>query len=134
MKKNSFIPLTSSLHYNGPTLDLEGNQYKEILGSNFCLKTNFGDNCFMLRGERIILAQNFISDGTDLFIIGQQFLDITDFYKVPCKSSKFDIFFVSRLSNLCYWPLKDFLCEGILLPYKKLNVFLPLIHCYDNFF
>lgn len=51
-----------------------------------------------------------------------------------CDSSVLEIYEVSFLSSLNCWSANEFLYKGILLPYKQSNVFLPLLHCYDNFF
>ncbi|GBL68864.1 hypothetical protein AVEN_149116-1 [Araneus ventricosus] len=134
VRKHTVIPLASSLHFSGPTLKCQGVQYKEIEGHNFKLKVKLANNCIMLKNDKIILAQNFICKENQLFIIGQEFLHKTSFYSKPCESSTFKIYNVSCLSPLNCWSVNEFLCKGILLPYKTSNVFLPLLHCYANFY
>lgn len=133
-EKHSLIPLSSSLHFSGPTLNCQGMQYKEIKGYNFTLKNKLADNCIMLKNHRIILVENFIYKDSELFILGKEFLHKVNFYNAPCNSSSFEIYNVSCLSPLNCWSANEFLYKGILLPYKESHVFLPLLHCYDNFF
>lgn len=88
----------------------------------------------MLKNNAIVLAQNFVYKENQLFIIGKEFSHKTVFYSKPYNSTVFEIYNVSNLSPLNCWPENEFLCKGILLPYKQSYVFLPLLHCYDNFF
>ncbi|CAL1282894.1 unnamed protein product [Larinioides sclopetarius] len=134
IRERALIPLSSTLHFSGPTLNCQGMQYKEIEGYNFKLKVKTGDNCIMLKNDKIILVQNFICNEAQLLIIGQEFLHKTSFYSKPCESSSFKIYQVSCLSPLNCWPVNEFLCKGILLPYKTSNIFMPLLHCYANFY
>lgn len=127
-------PVISTAHSNGPDLSCNGIQYNEVKGSNFCLKTNSSDNCIMLKNGDILLCKNYICTSDDVLFIGQKFSKQRSFFKIPCKSSFLNIYKVSNLCPLSQWSSKDFLCKGIILPYKKEAVFLPLIHCFDNFF
>ena len=129
----ALAPLISSLHFNGPTLNFQGMQYKEIESHDFHQKIELADNCLMLKNNSIILAQNFIFENNQLFIIGQEFLHKTAFYNKPWDSSIFGIYLVSQLSPLNYWSGDEFLYKGVLLPYETENVFFPLLHCFDNF-
>ena len=122
---------TFSGEYSGGVLikNCCGPEFKKIQFSNFIIKTNKPDNCCMLNDGSIVLIENICHDNTSTPVfIGRSFQRKTDFYHVPCPSSKLNIYEVNSPSKLQYWHLSAIKYKCCYLKYKSNFVIYPLIH------
>lgn len=119
-KKHNLGPLIENSH---------SPQFKEIKFPNYTLNTTKGNNCCCTEDKSIVSIENFVSYEGKIVAIGRKFLQRSDFYDNPCKSSDFNIYLVDRLSKLQAWDIKDISCKMAKLPYKNSFVVFPLNHC-----
>lgn len=121
------------LHHDGPLVsDCSSPQYKIVKYNGITLKVGtLADSCCGLNCGAIVTIKN-IAYCTNLkipVIIGREFLEKEDLFKIPCPSSLLGIFIVHSYSKLKSWPLKNVGKKYVKLPYgeNKYTVF-PLTH------
>lgn len=119
----------SSEHNDGPfLLNMKiDTQYKKINFETFMLTTSEPNNCCAFH-ETIIVIKNVITVDDKIFLIGKKFLNVNDFYTVPCNSSDLGIYSVSNLGPLQSWPLDKMIRKCMKLRYCDTFVILPLLH------
>uniref|UniRef100_A0A1Y1MBE4 DUF4218 domain-containing protein n=1 Tax=Photinus pyralis TaxID=7054 RepID=A0A1Y1MBE4_PHOPY len=130
--ENSFCcgyPIPSMEHNNGPLI---GNgvltQYKQIQFQNYTLKLSMGDNCCCLNDGNVICIKNFVSKDDELFIIGFKYMERSEVYLKPCKSSSLGIYFVSGEGSLNIWNIKNISNKLVkVIVNDKIAVF-PFLH------
>lgn len=95
-------------HNNGPLLSLSGMQYQQAVFPNFILTIKSPDNICRLKDGTIVLISNFIKveteHNTETVIIGKIFLNLSNLYLKPCKSSLLDITISSEMSPMFHGP------------------------------
>lgn len=68
-----------------------------------------------------------------IYIIGKQFIEYSDLYSYPCKSSELSIFITKNLSGLKLWPINNFFSKCIVYPFNNTSfVSFPIIHSIIN--
>uniref|UniRef100_A0A1Y1MQY3 DUF4806 domain-containing protein n=1 Tax=Photinus pyralis TaxID=7054 RepID=A0A1Y1MQY3_PHOPY len=123
------FPVPKNPHFDGPLLNFEYlEQYKQINFNNFILKLSEADSCCCLHDKTVVLIKNFVKTAENLFIIGQKFEQIEDYYTEPCKSSILDIFLVSRIGALCSWNVNQIAFKCVKFPFGNKFVVFPLLH------
>lgn len=79
-------------HFNGPLINYHNcNQFGKVVFKQFILKINEPDNCCSLKNGNVIVIRNFVINNKGFFIIGNKYKTLTDFYTMPCESSKLGI-------------------------------------------
>lgn len=126
---NQTFPKLSMEHDDGPLLlNMKvDKQYKKISFENFILTSSEPNNCCVFQ-EIIIVIKNIITDNGKIILIGQKFLSVEDFYKIPCNSSDLGIYSVSNLGPLHSWPLNKMIRKCMKLRYCDTFVTIPLLH------
>lgn len=116
-------------HFNGPLINFHNcNQFGKVVFKQFILKINEPDNCCSLKDGNIILIRNFVVNNEGLFVIGKKYKMLTDFYTIPCESSKLGIYVINDVGNLESWDLEQIANKCIKLKYKNKYVVFPLLH------
>ncbi|CAH1170530.1 unnamed protein product [Phaedon cochleariae] len=123
------FPILCNEHCDGPLLNNQyEKQFKLIKFENFSLGTTEPNNCCKINENDIVIIKNVLSHDNKVFIIGQKFLQIENFYTSPCESSDLGIFLVSNLAPLQYFPIELKTCKLVKLDYKNKYVVFPLLH------
>lgn len=126
-------PKLMLLHHDGPLVSNCNNpQYKIVKYNGIVLKVGtLADSCCSLNCGAIVSIKNvaYCTKRNIPVIIGYEFLEKEDLYKVSCPSSLLGIYIVHSYSDLKSWPLKNIIKKYVQLPYgnDKFAVF-PLIH------
>ncbi|CAG9770102.1 unnamed protein product [Ceutorhynchus assimilis] len=136
LRKNTYNNETAEFrldrpHCNGVLIqNCDGPQYKRATFKQFQISINNNDCCCILEDGKVILVKNFAicSKTNEVVVIGKYFKSMENFYTEPCDSSLLEIFFVKKLSNLCYWPIKNIKNKLVRLPYSDGFVIYPLHH------
>lgn len=124
-----FQVVWSSIHKEGPTASLEGQQFKAARKDDFIIKCKENNRCVMLKNGKIISVSNIIIHKDIIKIIGRRFKSKSDFYSKPCSSSVLNTFFVSNLSiSARVYSISDVKEKGILLPYCSGFFYSSLTH------
>lgn len=85
--------------------------------------------CSTLNGEKIIQIHNIASTASNqIYIIGKEFLEYSDFYKYPYPSSELNIFMVEKLSKIEIYPINEISGKVIVFPFRKKSLAMPIIH------
>ncbi len=104
-------PLTAGLHCNSIK------QYKKLLVGPWLLTCKIPDSCVYLNDMTVICLENFVKTKDGSLLIGQQFRPKSDFYLYPIRSSCYNIYSISQLSDrLEAWSLQSFKIKAIKLP------------------
>jgi len=120
-------------HHNGPLISNCNNpQYKIAKINGITLKAGtLANNCCGLHCGAIICIENiaYCTKRNIPVIIGYEFLEKEDVFKIPCSSRLLGIYLVYSRSELKVWPLKDINKKYVKLPCgnDKYAVF-PLLH------
>lgn len=124
------VALPKHQHYDGPIpKNFEGcEQFKEVCFDSCTLKLSESDNCCYFNDNSIMCIKNFIQKDQNLFVVGQKFQTVEDFYVEPCKSSAINIFLVSDLGSLHVWNLIDFKFKFVKMSFGNKFLVVPLIH------
>lgn len=117
-------------HCNGPLLNnfCEFQQFRQVDFELFTLKRSEGDNCCFLKDKSIVCIKNFVGRNGNLFIIGQRFQSVEDFYLQPCKSSLMNIFVVSDLGPLTAWNIALVKFKFVKMFYGNKFLVVPLLY------
>lgn len=117
-------------HNNGPLLkNFEGcEQFKEVYFESCTLKLTECDSCCYFNDNSIVCIKNFVKKGQNVFVIGQKFQIVEDFYVKPCKSSEINVFLVSGLGPLQVWNLHNFKFKFVKMSYRNKFLVVPLFH------
>lgn len=129
-------PTVRNLHTNGILIDsCVDPQYKEVIFKDYVLRCNDQANsCCGLRQGNIVFIENicFNTDINEFVIIGKEYEERTDFFKIPCSSSMLDIYIVDKLSERKWWPISDICQKLVRLPHAQTNyIVFPLLHTDD---
>lgn len=101
---------------------------------SYTVKVNSADSCVKLKNGSIIVIENIVllKKNNETVIIGRRYEKIENFFTEPCQSSILEIYKVSNLSPLEYWPLKNIKEKLVRLPLRdNINssaVILPFLH------
>lgn len=126
-------PQLMSLHCDGPLiLNCNNPQYKVVKYNGITFRAGtLADNCCGLSSGNIVCIENLAhcTKRNIPVIIGYEFLETEDLFKVPCFSSMLGIYLVHSLSELKSWPLEHLIRKYVKLPCgnDKYAVF-PLLH------
>lgn len=125
-------PNFTLLHHDGPLTIARIPQYKIVKYNGITFKAGtLADSCCGLKCRAIVSIKNvaYCVKRNIPVIIGYEFLEKEDLFKVSCPSSLLGIYIVHSQSELKSWPLKDIIRKYVKLPYAddKYAVF-PLIH------
>lgn len=119
-------------HENGPLpFGCVGPQYKSWrFSADVTIKANERDCTCMLKDKSIVKVVNFAvcAVSHQPVLIGQRYTSLEDLYTYPCHSSLINIFLVSKLSNLHFWPLSDVVAKCVRLPFGKKYAVFPMRH------
>lgn len=131
LENNDEFPKLFSPHNTGPVLSGCKRQYRGCALPLFKIKNYVPDNICGTADGVIIQVENIaFSDNLQVpVVIGREFVNKCDFYKVPIKSSQIGIFKVTQLSNLKVWPLSQITMKYVQLPYKSAKIVLSILHC-----
>lgn len=125
-------PSLISLHNDGPLApNCKNPQYKIVKYNAITLKSGtLADRCCGLNCGAIVSVKNiaYCTNRNIPVIIGHEFLEKEDLYKVPCSSSLLGIYIVHSYSDLKSWPLKSINRKYVQLPYADKFAVFPLIH------
>jgi len=113
---------------NNINSNLKLNQYNKIVFKQFILKTAAPDNICCLTDRSIVIVQNFISANEGIFVIGNKYHSLVDFYSEPCESSKLGIYVVDRIRDLQKWDIKQIAYKCLKLKFKNQSIVFPLLH------
>ncbi|CAG9768513.1 unnamed protein product [Ceutorhynchus assimilis] len=102
-------PTFKSRHFNGPLIDIdeEYEQFQKVHCQNFLLTVESPDHCCSLKNGNLILIRNILIKKGLPYIIGHRFLNVSDFFTEPIKSSLLGIYLVRNLDKLQQWPLSE---------------------------
>ncbi|XP_026830024.1 uncharacterized protein LOC113563100 [Ooceraea biroi] len=122
----------SSLQRASPTAELQGgSNYSKYIHNGKTLTLRDGDNFAMLHDSTIIKVINFYKNPVSEWVIGKKFVQYTDLYSVPLKSSKLGIFVVEKLSDLPRkYPVKKIRYKCVAIPLEKRGAYAiyPLVN------
>lgn len=109
-QKLSFDCQLCGEHEDGPLLPLlfACKQFKQVVFNGFKLsgqKYSKSNSYCITKEEKVIQIHNIISIGSDINIVGMEFLSYDSLYTYPIDSKELCIFTVSNLSALRSWPL-----------------------------
>lgn len=110
------------LHTFGPTLDCNGKQYTAADFEGFVIRVaryKPRDAFVLMSSRKVVVVENIVDCNSSTYIIGRQFLNMSDWFGFPMPSSLLNIFKVSNLG-----PLKKWSTDQIM---KKLSYF-PLVN------
>ena len=128
--------ILSKEHSRGPTLFAFGTQFQNANFPNFILTLESPNNVCSLVDGSIVIVSNFIkvreNEKTEEFLIGKKFLDVSDLYEIPCKSSRLGIYKASSLSPLLIWPLNCIKNKCISFNINNICNIFPLHHSKDK--
>jgi len=113
---------------NNINSNLKLNQYNKIVFKQFILKTAALDNICCLTDGSIVIVQNFISTNEGIFVIGNKYHSLVDFYSELCESSKLGIYVVDRIRDLQKWDIKQIAYKCLKLKFKNRSIVFPLLH------
>lgn len=123
-------------HNNGPLLSLCGMQYEKAVFPNFILTIKSPNNVCCLNDGSIVIIFNFLKvqtdHTTDLVIIGKKFLNLSDLYEKPCKSSLLGIVKSSEFSPMSSWPLNNIRKKCISFQMSNSFAIFPILHSKFN--
>ena len=109
-------------HKDGPILlECKGTLFNKLELGNTKLRSTDRCNChIMLKTGILVKILNFIENRAGTYIVGQEYLTQERFYVYPFPSSTLDIYKVSNLSVVKFWP-SDFLFKVVCLPLSENN-------------
>ena len=98
-----------------------GKQYKMLLFPSWTIRTKSKSDCYViLHNQRVVRVSNIVRNKEGVFLIGQRFMQKSDSFLHPLKSSRLGVYCVERLSPLQRWSLTEVKCKAICLP-KSIN-------------
>jgi len=109
-------------HTFGSTLGCNGEQYSEthFAGSKIHVARDKPRDAFVLLSSgKIVVIDNIVVNNSGTYIIGRQFLNMSNYFSFPMPSSLLDIYKVSSLGPLQKWNIDKIS--------KKLSYF-PLVN------
>lgn len=132
---NDHFPKLKKVHHNGPLMNMEGDQYKELHLREFCLKISLSDSFVMLNDRTICKVVNVISksDGKVILVYCKYYRK-ENFFVYPIESAHMDIYKVSQLSKSFFnVSLKHMHCKCLVFPISdSFSVSIPLLHSISN--
>ena len=120
-------------HADGPVLIQykRYSQHQSLKLNRFYLSVLDGDNCVQI-GTHYGLIRNIIknpNDSSELLVMFEQFVTVSDFFQYPLNSSDLGIVKVSKLSDtIRAEKVSDIVCKFYRIPYKESFVVVPLVH------
>uniref|UniRef100_A0A1Y1KSZ7 DUF4218 domain-containing protein n=1 Tax=Photinus pyralis TaxID=7054 RepID=A0A1Y1KSZ7_PHOPY len=128
--KSPKLPYCTNEHLDGPLLLHSHKQYKVVHFRDFTLKINNTSDCFVLMNNyEIIKIVNVCINEGQIELLGKKFINVSDLYKKPCKSTQFQIYFCSDLSdNIKVYHIDGIVHKMILLPCDHGFAAFPLLH------
>lgn len=123
-------------HHNGPIVEKSSNQqYSILLYNKFKLNIyKKADQYCSLKSGDIVFIENFTccENQKRKLIIGKKFTLKKDLYHLPCSSSVFNIYEVSKLSKRQMWPIEFIDRKYFIYPTKNAQELsyaaFPLLH------
>lgn len=116
-------------HFNGPLMNFHNcNQFNKVIFEQFILTIHEPNNYCSLKDGSIIFIRNFVVNNNGSFVIGNKCQALTDFYILPCESSKLGIYMINNVGNLDSWDLEQIENKCVLLKFKNKKVVFPLLH------
>lgn len=113
-------------HTDGPTVQKyqDFNQFKQAHFKSNCITGKTGDNCILLSTKEVVVVENIIERGGEVFVVGKCFNLLTNFFPDPFHSTNFDIFKCQNLSTVrqC-WPITQIAFKVYLIPIPNSNNF-----------
>lgn len=126
IKKSGAIS-AKGIHTDGPLCLLRGLQYTQLSMKGFFFNCKNCQDCNLyLKNFKIVKVLNFVQSDNGYFIVGREYIRPFDLYKIPCESSKLDIYSVKNVSEIKYWPLSSIICKALVFPFgnkQKLAAF-----------
>lgn len=58
-------------------------QFKEIHFPDLYISTSQGNNCYLINDNVGIIRNIVVTDGTEMFIVHEQFTNVTNFFQSP---------------------------------------------------
>ena len=114
-------------HYEGHSTakSCNGKQYKMLLFRSWTICTKNKSDCYVIlhnkrHNKRVVRVSNIVKNEEGIFLIGQRFMQKSDSFLHPLKSSRLGVYCVERLSPLQRWSLTEVKCKAICLP-KSIN-------------
>lgn len=116
-------------HTDGPTLGLNGAQFRKIILNKCVISCNLKDSCIKTR-KGIFLVQNVIKglEPENVHVIAKKFKIVEDWYTSPCRSGELNIFQVKEAQGLKKIHINEIEAKCFLLPVKDAHVCIPLAH------
>jgi len=117
-------------HYEGP---LPANftlcsQYKEYHRPQYKVTVSKKNNCVLIVND-VTLVRNFVTVGSDQYVVFQKFKSLIPYFKYPCDSSRLEIYCVSQLEKeLQYAPISQVRQKCVIFSWANNTVVLPLLH------
>jgi len=124
----------SKQHDNGPLCSanrlFDCTQYAVLKNSLWSVTLNSSNNCIQLNDGRFGIVKNIVACEEKISVVMQQFLAMHDFFDYPAKSSIFDIYEVSDLSDeLILVAGEEVKTKCVRLPlHDNAWLVLPLLH------
>ena len=110
---------------------LEGSkQYRWMRLNGNVVSLDVGDDCVATTDGKPCIVRNILSDGSNTFLIIENFEHVTSFFDYPLLSSSINVFQVDKLTGVC-GVIRDVhvSCKCIRLPVSDESfVVLPLLH------
>lgn len=133
-KYNSDLKIELSLESVYPIfLNESSSNNKTVKFKNFVLKTNLPNNCCGLTDGSVVIIKDFRQNNAGLFLIGNKFKNLRNFYDNPCLSSEFCIYSVEdedMYTDVEEWNVKNVILKYIKIPFEhNTSVVFPLLHC-----
>lgn len=118
-------------HTDGPVPPafVNARQFKEVVCLGRILKVKEGDNCVLLKTNKVGIIKNILSCDRRVSIVARLFRTVQDLYTYPCRSSFLDVMMVSNLSPHHYvFPLGDIKAKCFLYPSGSMYACFPILH------
>lgn len=125
------LNITLSMGYiNEDEGALPGQHFRKIDIGNFVLQLNGKDNCFKTRAEDIVVLSDIVQnlDGT-IYLVGNCFLQKSDFFEYPLPSSQLGIFSVANLGEETnVFEIHEVVAKCWLMPDGNSYCCVPILH------
>lgn len=112
------VPSTASK--GGPQLKMSGQTYQKLNLNNRVISILQGDGVLILKNGNLVICRNFITSKNETYVIGHEFLEYSEMYDKPLKSSLLGIYLAGKVSpHLRKWPISEVRSKAVAVPFKN---------------
>lgn len=132
-KKNSPYLLNQEFQNNIKLATCEARVFNTlVINESFKLSNDVKNQWFLTKSDSIVSMINGRYCRGQIFILGAPVITLTDFFKLPIKSSFLHVYCSDKkLGNVKLFALKDIKCKLYCIQYHTSFIFIPILHTLD---